>query len=135
MDLDDAHRFAAEWAADWNAHDLDRITRHYAPDVVFTSPLATRIIEGSDGVIRGIEALRAYWAEGLRRNPQLRFEVIGVYAGIDTIVIHFRHQNGQLSAEVLTFHDGQVVTGTATHGPRPGTKISGPSGPTHRGAP
>ncbi|GAA0416185.1 hypothetical protein Acor_56340 [Acrocarpospora corrugata] len=119
MNLDEAHQFADEWLADWNSHDLDRITRHYAPDVVFTSPIAARIVAGSDGVVRGIEALRAYWAEGLRRNPQLRFEVIGVYAGVDTIVIHFRNQTGQLSAEVLTFHDGKVVTGTANHGPLP----------------
>ncbi|WP_155357334.1 nuclear transport factor 2 family protein [Acrocarpospora macrocephala] len=117
MDLDEAHRFADEWAADWNSHDLDRITRHYAPHVIFTSPLAARIVEDSNGVIRGLDALRTYWAEGLRRNPQLHFEILGVYTGIDTIVIHFQHQTGQLSAEVLTFHNNKIITGTATHGP------------------
>ncbi|MEW9531787.1 hypothetical protein [Microbispora sp. NPDC049125] len=42
-----------------------------------------------------------------------------MYAGVDTIVINFRHQTGQLSAEVLTFRDGQVVSGAGTHGPPP----------------
>ncbi|WP_344833172.1 nuclear transport factor 2 family protein [Actinocorallia longicatena] len=120
MDLDEAVRFAGEWAADWNSHDLERIIRHYAEDVVFSSPVAARIIEGSDGVVRGVEALRAYWAEGLRRDPGLRFEVVGVYAGIDTVVINFRQRTGQLSAEVLTFRDGVVVSGRGTHGAQPG---------------
>ncbi len=79
MDLDEAQRTRLdEWAAGWNAHDLDRITKHYSDDVVFSSPVAARILDGSDGVVRGIAALRAYWREGLRRNPDLRFEVVGV---------------------------------------------------------
>jgi ketosteroid isomerase-like protein len=119
MELDEAQRFAEEWVAGWNAHDLDRIMRHYSDDVVFSSPVAARIIDGSDGVLRGIEALRAYWGEGLRRNPDLRFEVVGVCVGIDTVVINFRHQTGQIAAEVLTFSDGLVVSGIGTHGAQP----------------
>ena len=117
MDLDEAQRFAEEWVAGWNSHDLDRITKHYAKDVVFRSPVAARILDGSDGVVRGIEALRAYWAEGLRRIPDLRFEVVGVHAGIDLIVINYRNQTGQPVSEVLTFQDGQVVSGAGAYGP------------------
>lgn len=62
----------------------------------------------------GIEALRAYWAEGLRRNPALHLEVTGVYAGIDTVVITHRHQSGRQAAEVLTFRDGLIVSGMGT---------------------
>lgn len=119
MDHAEASRFAEEWAAAWNSHDLDRVMAHYADDVVFRSPLAARIVDGSDGVVRGVDALRAYWAEGLRRNPDLRFEVIEVYAGVDTVVIVFRHQTGRQAAEVLTFRNGLIVSGTAAHAPRP----------------
>ncbi|MEV4299634.1 nuclear transport factor 2 family protein [Microbispora rosea] len=117
MDLDRAHAFAETWVAEWNAHDLDRILRHYAGDVVFRSPIAARLIEGSDGTIRGKDALRAYWAEGLRRNPDLRFEVVGVYAGIDCVVINFRKETGALANEVLVFEDDLIVSGWGTQGP------------------
>ncbi|WP_204076700.1 nuclear transport factor 2 family protein [Planotetraspora phitsanulokensis] len=117
MDHAEARRFAEEWAAGWNSHDLDRIMTHYADEVVFRSPLAARIIDGSDGVVRGVEALRAYWAEGLRRNPGLRFEVVAVYVGLDTIVIDYRHQTGQSAVEVLTFRDGLIVSGMGARGP------------------
>ena len=119
MDLDEAQRFADEWAAGWNAHDLDRITKHYSDDVVFSSPVAARILDGCDGVVRGIEALRAYWREGLRRNPDLCFEVVGVCVGVDSIVINYRHHTGQPAAEVLIFSEGLVVSGMGAHGPRP----------------
>ncbi|MGH3964751.1 MAG: hypothetical protein ACRDRY_16095 [Pseudonocardiaceae bacterium] len=51
----------------------------------------------------------AYWAEGLRRNPDLHFEVVGVYVGVNTLVINFRNQLGRLVNEVLIF-DGSLVT-------------------------
>ena len=116
MDLAEAQRFAQAWEAGWNSHDLDRILKHYAHDVEFRSPLAAQIIDGSGGVIRGIDALRSYWAEGLRRNPDLRFEISDVYAGVDTVVITYRHQTGRQCAEVLTFHDDLVVSGMGTYG-------------------
>ncbi|GII81890.1 hypothetical protein Sru01_68720 [Sphaerisporangium rufum] len=119
MDLEQARAFAAEWAAGWNAHDLDRIMRHFADGVVFRSPLAARVVPGSDGVVRGKEALRAYWAEGLRRNPELRFEILGVYAGVDAVVINYRHQTGWEVCEVLAVEDGLVVSGWGAYGPAP----------------
>jgi len=119
MNIDDAQRFAEQWVADWNSHDLDRIMRPYAEDMTFRSPVAARIVPDSGGVIRGRGALRAYWAEALRRSPDLRFELLGVYASTDTIVINYRKQTGQRSCEVLTFADGVIVSGTGAHGPTP----------------
>lgn len=37
--------------------------------VVFTSPIAAQLLDGSNGVLRSKEALRSYWSEGLRRIP------------------------------------------------------------------
>jgi hypothetical protein len=115
MDAAFAQQFAAEWLAAWNALDLEAILSHFAEEVVFTSPLAQRIVEGSDGVIRGKEALRAYWSEGLRRNPELHFEIVGLYLGVATIVIHYRNHSGALVDEVLTFDGSLVVEGHATY--------------------
>jgi hypothetical protein len=115
MDDTFARRFASDWLDAWNARDLDVILSHFSDDVVFSSPLATRIIEGSDGVIRGKAALRAYWSEGLRRNPDLHFEIEGLYVGVNTIVIHYRNHSGGLVNEVLTFDGPLVGEGHATY--------------------
>jgi ketosteroid isomerase-like protein len=115
MDAAFAERFAVEWLAAWNGHDLEAILGHFAEEVVFTSPLAQRIVEDSDGVIRGKEALRAYWREGLRRNPELHFEIEDLYLGVTTLVIHYRNQSGALVNEVLTFDGSLVTEGHATY--------------------
>jgi hypothetical protein len=111
----DARAFAESWLAAWNAHDLEAVLAHFADDVTFTSPVAARLVEGSDGVIRGKEALRAYWSTGLERFPDLRFELVGLYSGIDTIVVNYRNQNGALAGEVLRFAGGLVVEGHGTY--------------------
>jgi ketosteroid isomerase-like protein len=107
--------FAGQWLRDWNSHDLEAILAHFADDVVFRSPLAARWFPDSGGTIRGREELRRYWAEGLRQLPDLRFELLGVYSGVDTVVIHYRNQNGGLVNDVLLFRDGLVREGNATY--------------------
>ena len=108
MDHEEAARFAREWERDWNSHDLDRILRHYADEVEFSSPVAARMLPDTGGVLRGKAALRTYWAEGLRR---MHFEVVGVYAALQGVVVNYRNQSGQLVNEVLVFRDGLVVSG------------------------
>jgi ketosteroid isomerase-like protein len=108
-------RFAAEWIDAWNARDIEAVLTHYADDVVFTSPTARRFLPESSGLVSGKDALRRYWTTALEGNPDLHFELIDVYAGVDTLVLHYRNQLGSLVNEVLTFRDGLVVIGHATH--------------------
>jgi uncharacterized protein (TIGR02246 family) len=115
MDHTDVAAFVDGWLRAWNAHDLDGVLGHFAEDVVFSSPVAGRLLEGGDGVVRGRAALRAYWAEGLRRIPDLHFELVDVYTGVDTIVINYRNQRGGLVNEVLTFDGPLVVVGHGTY--------------------
>lgn len=107
--------FVEGWVQAWNAHDLDAVLAHFADDVTFTSPVAAQLLDGSDGVIRGKAALREYWTEGLRRIRDLRFEVVGTYVGVRTLVIHYRNQKGGLVNEVLTFDGPLVVAGHGTY--------------------
>jgi uncharacterized protein (TIGR02246 family) len=115
MGQQEAADFARDWVTAWNDRDVEAVLSHFADDAVFTSPLADRVVLGSGGVIRGKEALRHYWTEALRHNPELRFELLGVYIGVDTLVIRFRTQDGADRGEVLTFSGGLVRTGHGTY--------------------
>jgi hypothetical protein len=121
MDHAEARAFAQQWVRDWNAHDIDALLDHFTDDVVFTSPVAR--IFGGDGVICGKEALREYWSEALRRIPNLHFDMLGVYAGISTMVINYRSQTGGLVCEVLTLEGSLVREGHGTYLAQAPTRI------------
>ena len=93
-------RFAAQWISLWNARDAEAVLAQYADDVVFTSPRALKVVPESGGTVRGKDALRRYWTLALEGNPDLHFELLGVYAGIDSIVIQYRNQVGGLVSEM-----------------------------------
>jgi hypothetical protein len=115
MEHGEAQKFADRWVEDWNSHDIERILEHFTDDVVFTSPVAQSLL-GGDGVVRGKAALRDYWSFALTKVPDLRFEVLGVYAGVHTLVINYRNQMGGLVCEVLTLDEhGAVTEGHGTY--------------------
>ncbi|MDP9418494.1 MAG: nuclear transport factor 2 family protein [Actinomycetota bacterium] len=115
MDRSWAEAFATQWARDWNAHDIDAVLAHFAEDVVFTSPVAARVVPDTGGVVRGKEALRAYWTLGLSKVPDLHFEVVSVFVGVDVLVIAYRNQRGDHVSEVLELADDLVVRGHGTY--------------------
>lgn len=104
----DPQRFAEAWVAAWNAHDVEAVLAHFHDDVLFSSPVATRVLPDSGGVVHGKDALRSYWTTALAGMPDLHFEVVDVYRGVNTLVIQYRNQRGGLVNEVLIF-DGHLV--------------------------
>jgi hypothetical protein len=110
MDTAEASTFVTQWVDAWNAHDLEAVLAHFSEDAVFSSPKAAEFL-GGDGVVRGKDALRRYWDEGIRRLPDLHFEVVGIYLGVDVLVINYRNQSDVLVCEVLRFDGPLVVEG------------------------
>jgi hypothetical protein len=107
--------FADEWAAAWNRRDVDAVPAHFHDDVVFTSPIAARLVPDSGGVVRGKAALREYWSAALKTVPDLHFDIVGVYEGASVLVINYRNQRGGLVNEVLEFDGGLVRRGHGTY--------------------
>ena len=105
--VNDPRAFANEWLAAWNARDLDRILSHYAPDIVFLSPIALARV--GEGRISGIAALRSYWEKGLAAQPDLRFELIDLLAGHECMTILYRNHRGQSAAETFEFGPAGTV--------------------------
>ncbi len=103
MPTPDPNSYADRWVRAWNAHDVEAVLDHFRDDVVFTSPLAARVVPESRGVVHGKAALRNYCSTALCQQADLQFEVVGVYRGESTLVINYRNHRGQLVNEVLTF--------------------------------
>ncbi|HEY6942137.1 nuclear transport factor 2 family protein [Dokdonella sp.] len=97
-----AASFAREWIDAWNAHDVDRVLAHYADDFELASPFIASIAGVPEGRLVGKGAVRAYWAEALRRMPTLHFRLITCFVGVESLVIHYQGVSGP-AAETLVF--------------------------------
>jgi hypothetical protein len=106
LDGEHARALAEEWVAAWNAHDLDAIMSLYAPDVVFQTPTVIDTLGISDGIVRGAERLREHFARGLDRIGDLHFDLDGVYAGVSSLAMTYKWQDGTPVCE-LHEYDGQ----------------------------
>ena len=108
MTTPDAASFADGWVRAWNAHDVEAVLAHFHDDVVFSSPVAARVLPETGGVVRGKAALREYWVTALATLPDLHFDLIDTYRGESLLVINYRNQTGGLVNEVHIF-DGDLV--------------------------
>src|SRR5260370_12658902 len=112
-----AENFAAQWIAAWNSHDLERIFALYSDDFVMCSPLIAERGFAASGSLRGKAAIRPYWSAGLAATPPIRFELVDVYVGVDTIAIQYDSvSRGKRVVEVLEFDaERRVVSGSGCY--------------------
>lgn len=75
MTHDDARAFADDWAAAWNALDVEGVLSHFDENVSFTSPTALAVM--GVATVRGKQALREYWNKAVARVGSLRSRSIG----------------------------------------------------------
>jgi ketosteroid isomerase-like protein len=104
---DQADRFAAEWVAAWNAHDLDAVLAHYAEDVTFASPFVAALTGDESGVIHGRAALRDYFRRGLETYPDLRFDLHAA--------LHYASVGGRTAIETMELDADGAVVRVAAH--------------------
>ena len=98
---EEAHRFAEEWVAAWNGHDLDRIMSHYEEEVELVSPVAAQLLGRSDGRVTGKADLRAYFQRGLAAYPSLQFDLKDVLWGVGSVVLYYANQRGSYTGEYM----------------------------------
>jgi len=105
-----ARELAEHWVKAWNSHDLDRIMARYADDVVLISPVAAKILGDPSGRVSGKTALRAYFARGLEVYPNLRFELLDLMWGLESVVLYYVNQKGSKTGEYMEIGPTGKVT-------------------------
>lgn len=110
---DFARTFSADWIAAWNSHDLPRILEHYTDDFAMRSP-GIVAMGAPSGILKGKTNVAAYWEKALKAQPDLTFDLIDVFAGVQSLAIHYNSRGRRENVEVLEFNaDCKVVRGSA----------------------
>ena len=116
LDFEQARQIAQSWISAWNARDLEAVLSHYSDDIEICSPLVVSRLGRQDGILRGKDALRAYFARGME-NAALRFELSGLRLGVEAMVVLYRRENGVEAADTMVMNEnGQVVRMWACYG-------------------
>ena len=116
LTAEEAQEFARHWVEAWNLHNLDEIMSHYAEDVVLVSPVAAKILNDPSGMVKGKEALRAYFKRGLDVYPNLKFDLIDVMWGISSVILYYTNQKGAKTGEFMEIDSkGKVVRVVANY--------------------
>ena len=109
-------QFAREWIEAWNSHDFERILSHYTDDFEMSSPFIISLFGQPSGTLKGREQIGTYWKMALERLPDLRFELLGVFAGVHSIVIFYQAVPGKRGTEVFFLNEsGKVHKAMAHH--------------------
>jgi hypothetical protein len=109
-----AEHFARDWIDSWNSHDLDRILAHYSDQFEMSSPVIIQIAGEPSGTLKGKDAVGAYWAKALSLIPDLRFELVTILIGVNSITLYYKGPRG-LSAEVFHLGPDQKVLRAYAH--------------------
>ena len=110
MTKDFADAFAKSWINSWNSHDLEMILSHYSEDFTIETPMAVKLYPQSGGMVVGKSEVRKYWTIGLERNPDLKFEILNVLIGVNSLAIYMLNaSSNRKSVEVMSFNNEMKV--------------------------
>ena len=105
-----ATAFASDWVDSWNSHDLEKILSHYSDDFTIETPMAAKLYPQSHGIVVGKGEVRKYWTIGLEKSRNLRFEILDVLVGVNSLALYlFNTSSNKKSVELMSFNSENKV--------------------------
>ena len=76
--------FSRQWVDVWNAHDVEAVLEHFHDDVVFTSPVAARLLPETDGTLVNVDGLAQSVVAGAKAPGDARqgWKVLRALGGV-----------------------------------------------------
>jgi len=114
MDVQGREAFAREWLRGWKERDLTTVVEHYSDDVEFQSPVAVHPFGETFRMIRGKKDLTNYFERALASvQEKIEFEFLGVFHGVDTMVVHFQPKTHKFAEFMELNQEGKVCRARA----------------------
>jgi ketosteroid isomerase-like protein len=112
-----AEAFANNWITAWNRRDLDMLATHYTEDFEFISPFVRTLMGVPDGRLKGIQDVKTYWELALEgvRDDDVHFELMEVYVGTESLVIHYKGVIDKVGCQIFFFNKMGAVYKAISH--------------------
>jgi len=112
-------QIAAAWFEAFNKHDLESLLALYDNNAEHYSPKLKIHQPATNGLIKGKDALRNWWADAFERLPNLHYEVIKLTADDEQVFMEYiRKTTGEEDlrvGEVLVIKDGLILVSRVYH--------------------
>lgn len=122
--LDKTYAHARKWIDSWNSNSVDTVMALYTPDFEFRARgiISNARISNPGGVLRGQANNRLRWfnpaANGVKNTSN--FRLIGAYAGVRSIAVHYLNLRSELVVEVSEYApDCKIERSMALYGMLP----------------
>jgi ketosteroid isomerase-like protein len=110
-----ARHFTHEWIDAWNSHELANILSHDSDDFHRSSPLIVQFTGNTSGTLKGKTQVAACWQTALEHMPDLHFELLEVFTGVDSITILYNSVLARRATEVLFLNNHSKVYKALAH--------------------
>jgi ketosteroid isomerase-like protein len=111
----EAREFAKAWIESWNSHDLEDVMSHYSDDLEITTPMIKLAGGIESGSLSGKENVKDYWSKALSKFPDLKFELIDVTAGVNSVALYYKSIMDKKAIEVMFFNEDGLVNKMIAH--------------------
>lgn len=112
-------QIATSWFAAFNEPNLEKLLALYNDDAEHYSPKLKVRHPETLGLIRGKNALRAWWKDAFDRLPTLEYKVLRLTPYQDRVFMEYmRHVQGEddlLVGEMLEIKNGLIVRSSVFH--------------------
>jgi ketosteroid isomerase-like protein len=119
MTTQQLNEIAHRWFAAFNGKNLESLLSLYHNNAEHFSPKLKVRHPETNGLIKGKDALRAWWKDAFERLPTLHYEVVRLTSQDDRVFMEYvRHVSGEndLSVgEMLEIRGGLIVKSSVFH--------------------
>lgn len=113
-------QIAVNWFEAFNTHDLEKLlslyheeARHYSPKLKIRKP-------ETNGLVKGKNALRAWWKDAFERLPSLKYLTISLTANDNRVFMEYirkvDNEDDMMVAELLEIENGVIISSKVYHG-------------------
>ncbi len=112
-------QIATAWFEAFNKHDLEMLLALYDDNAEHYSPKLKIHQPASNGLIKGKDELRAWWADAFNRLPDLHYHVIKLTADDEQVFMEYIRQtpgeDDLRVGEVLVINEGRIIASRVYH--------------------
>lgn len=119
MSSSELNKIALKWFSAFNEKKLEQLLSLYHDNAEHFSPKLKILHPETKGLIKGKEALRAWWRDAFERLPSLNYEVIRLTSQDDRVFMEYvRHvvgENDLYVGEMLEIKDELIIKSSVFH--------------------